>query len=302
MGYGLTETAASSFCAAPDVIGHNSTVGPPAPATELRFESVPEMGYDALDEQPKGEVLIQGGANFMGYYTVENTHATFTYNKVTLAMILIRGGANCMGYYTVENTFATFTYNKPTLATILIRGGANFMGYYKDEKKTEEEVEADGWFHTGDIGMLNQHGSLKIIDRKKNIFKLSQGEYVAVEKLESTYKKNLITENVWVYGDSLKSTLVAVVVPSEALLTWAKGEGIEGDMAALCQDERAKEHVVAELTATGKADKLKGYEMIKKVHMVPEPFSVDDGLITPTFKFKRPQLQKKFQSEIDAIY
>ncbi|GFH13175.1 AMP-binding domain-containing protein, partial [Haematococcus lacustris] len=103
-----------------------------------------------------------------------------------------------------------------------------------------------------DIGVLSKDGALKIIDRKKNIFKLSQGEYVAVEKLEGTYKKCPFVDQ--------------------------------------------------ELVAVGKADKLKGYELVKAVHLDAKPWSVDDELLTPTFKLKRPQLQKKYQAVLDAMY
>ena len=185
---------------------------------------------------------------------------------------------------------------------ILIRSPANFIGYYKDQVKTDEVLEKDGWFHTGDIGVLTKAGALKIIDRKKNIFKLSQGEYVAVEKLESVYKKNLISEQVWVYGNSFKSTLLAVVVPSPELKKWASANGVDGDMTALCNSAKVKEYILSELVATGKAEKLKGFELVKAVHLVPTPFSIEDDLLTPTFKLKRPQLQKKFQKEIDAMY
>ena len=185
---------------------------------------------------------------------------------------------------------------------ILIRSPGNFTGYYKDQTKTDEVLEKDGWFHTGDIGVLTKAGALKIIDRKKNIFKLSQGEYVAVEKLESVYKKNLVSEQVWVYGNSFKSTLIAVVVPSAELKKWAAANGIEGDMAAICKNGKAKEYVLSELTSTGKAEKLKGFELVKSVELVPTPFTIEEDLLTPTFKFKRPQLQKRFQKEIDAMY
>lgn len=93
--------------------------------------------------------------------------------------------------------------------------------------------------------MLTKDGALKIIDRKKNIFKLSQGEYVAVEKLESVYKKNLISEQVWVYGNSFKSTLVAVVVPSADIKTWASANGVAGDMEAICASPKVKEYILS---------------------------------------------------------
>jgi long-chain acyl-CoA synthetase len=186
---------------------------------------------------------------------------------------------------------------------VLIRGPGGFSGYYKAQDKTDEVLEADGWFHSGDIAMLMPDGALKIIDRKKNIFKLSQGEYIAVEKLENTYSKAPVVEQVWVYGNSFKSCLVAVVVPVEdSIKRWAASNGVNGDFAAICASDKAKEYVLGELKAMAKEDKLKGFEAIRAVHLDSVAFSVEENLLTPTFKAKRPQLQAKYQTLIDAMY
>ncbi|MEW5304926.1 MAG: hypothetical protein WDW36_007501 [Sanguina aurantia] len=272
-GYGLSETAAASFIGTSDIRSRNimeqaGTVGLPTPVTEFCLESVPDMKYDALAEvEPKGEVLI--------------------------------------------------------------RGPACFSGYHKDAERSREVIEqGTGWFHTGDVAVLTKSGAIQIIDRKKNIFKLSQGEYIAVEKLEAVYKKNMLVEQAWVYGDSFKSCVVAVVVPTEELATWAAANGIPGDMAQVCASPRAVAHVMAvtaspravahvmaacaspkavahvmaALTATGKAEKLKGFEILKGLHLEPAQFTVEAELLTPTFKFKRPQLLTKYRPEIDALY
>ncbi|MEW5319600.1 MAG: hypothetical protein WDW38_010744 [Sanguina aurantia] len=267
-------------------------------------------------------------------------------------------------------------------------GPACFSGYHKDAERSREVIEqGTGWFHTGDVAVLTKSGAIQIIDRKKNIFKLSQGEYIAVEKLEAVYKKNMLVEQAWVYGDSFKSCVVAVVVPTEELATWAAANGIPGDMAQVCASPRAVAHVMAvcaspkavahvmagggtrhggesvapvmavsqwsprcgtglrlsqgggtrhggesvahvmavsqwsplgvaqacaspkavahvmaALTATGKAEKLKGFEILKGLHLEPAQFTVEAELLTPTFKFKRPQLLTKYRPEIDALY
>jgi len=186
---------------------------------------------------------------------------------------------------------------------ILIRSANNFSGYYKAQDKTDEVLDKDGFFHTGDIGCLTKSGGLQIIDRKKNIFKLGQGEYVAVEKLELAYKKCPLVDQVWVYGNSFKNTLVAVVVPNmHALKPWAESNGISGDDHAVCANPKVKEHVLKELVATGRAEKLKGFEIIKNIHLDTEPFSIEDDTLTPTFKLKRPQLLKKYKQQVDAMY
>lgn len=194
----------------------------------------------------------------------------------------------------------------PPRGEVCVRGPAVFTGYYKDDEKTKEVLESDGWFHTGDIGELTPSGALKIIDRKKNIFKLAQGEYIAVEKVEGVYKKNTGVEQIWVYGDSFKSALVAVVVPTEGhLKAVAKEAGVATDgssSAELCANPAVVKAFLADLTATAKEGKLKGFEIARALHLTMDQFTVENDLLTPSYKLKRPQLQKKYQPQIDTMY
>ncbi|KAJ6308008.1 hypothetical protein OIU76_017724 [Salix suchowensis] len=138
---------------------------------------------------------------------------------------------------------------------ICVRGKTVFSGYYKREDLTKE-VLIDGWFHTGDIGEWQPDGSMKIIDRKKNIFKLSQGEYVAVENLENIYSLVSDIDSIWVYGSSFESYLVAVANPNQqALEHWAQEHGISGDFKSLCENMEAKKFILGELTKIGKEKK-----------------------------------------------
>mmetsp|Transcript_21388 Transcript_21388/g.53882 ORF Transcript_21388/g.53882 Transcript_21388/m.53882 type:complete len:655 (+) Transcript_21388:111-2075(+) len=191
----------------------------------------------------------------------------------------------------------------PPRGEILIGGDTVFSGYFKREDITKEVLESDGWFHTGDVGEIGKDGNLRIIDRVKNIFKLSQGEYVAVEKVEGELKKFEMLEQLWVYGNSFENCLVAVVVPVEAkMMAWAKSHHIKGDFKEVCATPQAKKMLLEGLTTTGKEAKLKGFEMVKDLLVETSPFDVEKGLLTPTFKMKRPQLQKHYQKEIDAMY
>lgn len=185
---------------------------------------------------------------------------------------------------------------------ICIRGKTLFSGYYKREDLTKE-VLVDGWFHTGDVGEWQPDGSMKIIDRKKNIFKLSQGEYVAVENLENIYGLVSDIDSIWIYGNSFESFLVAVANPNQqALERWAKENNISGDFDSLCENPKAKEYILGELSKIGKEKKLKGFEFVKAVHLDPVPFDMERDLITPTYKKKRPQLLKYYQNVIDKMY
>lgn len=97
---------------------------------------------------------------------------------------------------------------------VCLKGPAMFKDYYKDEEKTKEAIDSDGWLHTGDVGMMLPNGALKVIDRKKNLFKLSQGEYVAPEKIENIIGRAKGVAECFVDGKSTEAFLVAIIVPS----------------------------------------------------------------------------------------
>ncbi|KAI3803993.1 hypothetical protein L1987_32160 [Smallanthus sonchifolius] len=187
---------------------------------------------------------------------------------------------------------------------ICVRGPIVFQGYYKDEVQTREVIDEDGWLHTGDIGMWLSGGRLKIIDRKKNIFKLAQGEYIAPEKIENVYTKCKFVAQCFVYGDSFNSSLVAIAcVDPDMLKAWAAKEGIKFEsLEQLCNDPRARTAVLADMDAVGKEAKLRGFEFAKSITLVAEPFTMDNGLLTPTFKVKRPQAKAYFAKAIADMY
>ncbi|KAK9668396.1 hypothetical protein RND81_13G057400 [Saponaria officinalis] len=185
---------------------------------------------------------------------------------------------------------------------VCVRGKTLFSGYHKREDLTKE-VMVDGWFHTGDVGEWQPDGSLKIIDRKKNIFKLSQGEYVAVENLENIYGLCSAIDSIWVYGNSFHSYLVAVANPNKgALERWAEANDIHEDFESLCVNPKAKEFILGELSKVGKEKKLRGFEIMKAIHLDPVPFDLERDLLTPTYKKKRPQMLKYYQNVIDEMY
>ncbi|CAH8320657.1 unnamed protein product [Eruca vesicaria subsp. sativa] len=185
---------------------------------------------------------------------------------------------------------------------ICIRGKCLFSGYYKNPELTDEVLK-DGWFHTGDIGEIHPNGVLKIIDRKKNLIKLSQGEYVALENLESIYGQNSVVQDIWVYGDSFKSTLVAVIVPNPEIVNrWAKDLGFNKTFEELCSLSELQEHILLELKFTAEKNKLKRFEYIKAVTVETKPFDLERDLVTATLKNKRNNLLKYYQVQVDEMY
>lgn len=197
-----------------------------------------------------------------------------------------------MNYFSVNNE-----------GEICIKGNNVFKGYLKDPEKTQEVLDKDGWLHTGDIGRWLPNGTLKIIDRKKNIFKLAQGEYIAPEKIENVYSRSRPILQVFVHGESLQSFLIGVVVPDpESLPSFAAKIGVKGSFEELCQNQCVKKAILEDLQKVGKEGGLKSFEQVKSIFVHPEPFSIENGLLTPTLKAKRVELAKFFQTQIKSLY
>eukprot|EP01110_Echinostelium_bisporum_P002556 TRINITY_DN1625_c3_g1_i1.p1 TRINITY_DN1625_c3_g1~~TRINITY_DN1625_c3_g1_i1.p1 ORF type:complete len:655 (+),score=276.54 TRINITY_DN1625_c3_g1_i1:38-2002(+) len=165
---------------------------------------------------------------------------------------------------------------------VCIRGPSVTQGYFKDDEKTKETF-INGWYHTGDIGEITSDGTIRIVDRKKNMFKLAQGEYVASEYVEAKLLENSdVIEQLFVYGDSHETTLVAIVVPKQ------KGA--------------KKDQVLSHIKEKGKQQRLQGFEIPQNVHVTEEAFTVENDLLTPTMKLKRNKLQEVFKKEIEKMY
>ncbi|KAF9175177.1 hypothetical protein BGX20_007746 [Mortierella sp. AD010] len=207
------------------------------------------------------------------------------------------------------NYFAT---DKPfPRGEICARGPNIFKGYLKDEAKTNETIDEEGWMHSGDIGYMGADGRITIIDRKKNVFKLSQGEYIAVENIEAKYQSSVpFIQQVLIHGDSQESFVVAIVVPEpEAFVPFIK-KILHVDInvndhhayAKACSDPKLVNAVVNVLTKVGKEVGLKGFETPKAILIEHEPFSVENDMLTPTFKLKRHHIVKEYREELTQLY
>lgn len=166
--------------------------------------------------------------------------------------------------------------NKPNpQGEIWIRGPSVMDGYYQNEKETAEAMTDDGWFKTGDIGEWDHNGHLKIIDRKKNLVKTLNGEYIALEKLESVYRAATVVGNICVYADPEKAKPVAIIVPAEtALKKLAKDNGIEGSgVEDLVHNKNLNGIVLKELQNAGRSGGLSGIEIVDGVVLADEEWN-----------------------------
>jgi len=186
------------------------------------------------------------------------------------------------------------TTNDPPRGEVCFRGPMSMKGYYKDEEKTREAIDEDGWFHSGDVGEWGTDGHLRIVDRVKHIFKLQQGEYVAPEKLEQVFVNSKYVSQIFIDGSSLDSFLVAVVVPDPVVVDACLKKHSLESAAQLFEDERFKKEVLDDLNAVGRASGALGFEIPRAVGFSAEPFETF-GLLTPTFKMKRNEARAHFK-------
>ncbi len=170
-----------------------------------------------------------------------------------------------------------------------MKGVAVTSGYYKRPDKTAEAFDADGWFKTGDVVMIYPNGVAKIIDRSKNIFKLSQGEYIAPEKIENIFTLSQHIAQSMVYGDSLRSCTVAIIVPHiNKCEEWAKANNKpEQSIDQILRDEGFKQFILDDMNSLCKSNKCSGLERPRDIYLTAEAFTVENNLLTPTFKLKR---------------
>lgn len=190
---------------------------------------------------------------------------------------------------------------------IIIGGASVARGYFKNEKKTLEDFYEEGgkrWFRTGDIAEMFEDGTVRIIDRKKDLVKLQLGEYVSLGKVEAQLKTHPLVENICVYGDSYQSYTVAVMVPiRSALEKLATDLGkTYSDFNKLCEDKDIVQAVVKTLGIHGIKSNLEKFEIPRMMTLAPEAWTPESGLVTAAFKIKRKVIQTLFQPDIDEMY
>jgi long-chain acyl-CoA synthetase len=184
---------------------------------------------------------------------------------------------------------------------ILAKGGQIFQGYYDNEEATREAIDDDEWFHTGDLGSLDDDGFLKITGRKKEIIVTAAGKNVAPAPLEDRVQSHPLVSQAMVIGDNRRFIACLVTIDEEAFPTWSEEQGKSGkSVADLTDDEELRAEIQGAIDHANKA--VSHAEAIKKFVILPEDFSVETGELTPTMKVKRRVVEDKYADTIASIY
>uniref|UniRef100_A0A0M3HUW1 long-chain-fatty-acid--CoA ligase n=1 Tax=Ascaris lumbricoides TaxID=6252 RepID=A0A0M3HUW1_ASCLU len=196
------------------------------------------------------------------------------------------------------------------IGEVCFRGAALMNGYFNDPDLTSKAVDEQGWLHTGDIGEWLPNGSLRIIGRRNNVFKLAQGDFVSPEQVENIYLQHPIVKQVFVYGSSQRAYLVAIVVVDVTLLrkqyatpsTQQEKTTQSSSTASLLSDIGVRRKFLLDLRKLGSCKGLTGIEQINNLYLTADEFTAESGLLTPTLKIKRTALADRFAENIEQLY
>ncbi len=183
---------------------------------------------------------------------------------------------------------------------ILCKGPNVMLGYYKDKEKTDEVLK-NGYFHTGDIGVIDEDGFLKITDRKKEMFKTSGGKYIAPQVIENAMKQSVFIDQIMVIGEGQKFPAALIQPNFEVVESWATKKGISlAKGASLSDDNSVYEKLLEEVNKIN--ERFGQWEKIKEIRITPDVWSVEGGHLTPTMKLKRRSIKEKYKALFNSIY
>ena len=184
---------------------------------------------------------------------------------------------------------------------ILVKGPTVTAGYYNNPDANAKAFTDDGWFRTGDAGYFTESGALVLTERVKDLFKTSNGKYIAPQLLESRLAENKYIDELAVIGDERKYVTALVVPNMDQLTAWARQKGIDTEnKAVFLKNTQVIEMLMAEIDELQKD--LASFEQIKKITLLPRHFSMADGEVTNTMKVRRPIVAKRYAKEIEEMY
>jgi long-chain acyl-CoA synthetase len=184
---------------------------------------------------------------------------------------------------------------------ILVRGPCVFSHYHRNAEETAAAFDQDGWFLTGDIGSVDADGFLRITDRKKDLIATAGGKKIAPQEIERLLGSIPVVSHAAVFGDRRPYLVALLTLDEAAVQLWARKAGIESqDVEELMADPRLRAYL--DLAVNQMNTHLARYETVKRYAIVPQDFTIENGLLTPSLKIRRRQIQAAYQPMIDALY
>ena len=233
------------------------------------------------------------------FCTNYNDYTNFTAGGVNWGARMLLKSVPELGY-TVNDVIEGI--NCPA-GEMCLKGPVVFHGYYKNDEENKKSFDEEGYFHTGDVGRLypNYGNGLKIVDRVKEIFKLSQGEYIIPAKLESVYTKSIYVQQLMIYGNPTKNNIIAIVIPDKKKCAEALNISID-DLVKDTENKKLHELIINDFNKLAIDAEFNGLEKVKYILVDFDEFTNNNNCLTPTMKIIRKNVEIKFKERIDKLY
>ncbi len=261
-------------------------------ATRLQFPIADKLVLSKIRARTGGKIrfFVSGGAAL--HPELGRTFAAFGlnilegYGLTETSPIVAVNKLNTLEWGTVGPPLPGVEVKTATDGEILIRGANVMKGYYNNLKETSEMIDSDGWLHSGDIGIINENGSLKITDRKKSIIVLGNGKNISPASMEAMLESSHFIDQAVVIGES-RDHCSALLVPNRDVFTGSD----QAEIQKLMGNEIQKVNLG-----------LASFEKIRKFLIIQEPFTIENGLMTPTLKIRRNEVENRYKEAINSLY
>ena len=233
------------------------------------------------------------------FCTNYNDYTNFTAGGVNWGARMLLKSVPDLGY-TVDDEIEGI---KCPAGEMCLKGPLVFHGYYKNDEENKNCFDEEGYFHTGDVGRIfpNYGNGLKIVDRVKEIFKLSQGEYIIPAKLESVYSKSIYVSQIMIYGNPTKNKIIGIIIPDKKKCAEELNMSIE-DLVKDNKNEALINLIVKDFENLAKEAEFNGLERLKYIIIDFDEFTNNNNCLTPTMKIIRKNVEKKYKERIDDLY
>ncbi|SFS59409.1 AMP-dependent synthetase/ligase [Marininema halotolerans] len=279
---------------------------PLSPALRQQLRVADRLVYSKVKERLGGRMrgMVSGGAPLNAdvnrFFWAMNIPIIEGYGLTETSPIITANPSMKAKIGTVGRALPNLEVRIADDGEVLVKGPSVMVGYYKDEEATAEALK-DGWFHTGDLGKLDERGFLTLIDRKKSILVLSTGKNVAPQPLESEMNNSPFISQSALVGNGRKYTIAIIVPDMENVRPWARRKGIQvSSSTELIDHPVVRQHLLREVEL--KTAKFAGYERPKKTIIVDGEWTVDGGELTPTLKVKMKVIEERYREVIQATY